>query len=366
MRQLMFLRYRKLAWRELAEPQLVSPTDVLVRPLAVARCDLDYLFLRYPVSRAMQMGAALHVLDPQLREAFGSPPFGGPFPYGHECVAEVVACGDDVKRVSVGDRVVVPFQVACGACGRCGRGLSSRCETAKGPLNTYGFGDASGGWGGVLCDLVRVPFADFMLFKAPAGVDSTALASAGDNVPDAYRAVAAPLRDRPGAPVGIFGGRSRSVGLYAAALAKALGSEQVDYIDHNQERLGIAQSLGVNPVEIRRSDSAPCPVRYPIVVDATVSLKGLQRAIRSVEVGGVCTSTSIYMTNLTGVPLLQMYFDGIRLKTGLANVHQDLPEVLELFARGFDPSPIHNVVASWDDAPEALLEARTKVIITRA
>ena len=101
MEQLTYTAPDQLEWREAPEPKLDSDRAALVRPLAVATCDLDALIVR------------------------GLSPFQPPFPIGHECVAEVVEVGDGVRSLEPGRRVSVPFQISCGACGACPR--ARRC-----------------------------------------------------------------------------------------------------------------------------------------------------------------------------------------------------------------------------------------------
>jgi threonine dehydrogenase-like Zn-dependent dehydrogenase len=178
-RQLVYVRRGKLEWREGPEPALRSASGALVRPVVAARCDLDVAFLRHDLAAPALLARALHLVDPLVLQTFGSPPFRGPFPYGHECVAEVVRIGEQVTRLSVGDLVVVPFQISCGSCAPCARGLTAHCSTdRRTPVATYGFGDPSGGWGGAVSDLLHVPHADHMLLPVPAGVDPLARGSA--------------------------------------------------------------------------------------------------------------------------------------------------------------------------------------------
>ena len=103
---------------------------------------------------------------------------------GHEGIAEVVAVGDDVTTVRVGDRVVVPFQINCGQCSACRRGVTGSCASL--PLMAmYGMAPLAGmDGGGFMSDLVLVPFADAMLLPVPDGVDPVAIASLSDNIPD--------------------------------------------------------------------------------------------------------------------------------------------------------------------------------------
>src|SRR5712692_5255867 len=136
MRQLTYVGPDKLEWWDVPEPTLKEARDALVRPLTVSNCDLDPATIR----GLTQFSAT------------------APFPLGHEFTAEVVEVGDDVRSVRPGDRVVVSFQICCGACGRCRRGLTGFCEAVpRGSM--YGFGPLAGEWGGALSDLVRVPYA---------------------------------------------------------------------------------------------------------------------------------------------------------------------------------------------------------------
>ena len=336
MRQLTLQDERSLEWLEVPEPEIEGPGQALVRPLAVAACDLDH---------DMVMGRA---------------PLPRPIAMGHEFVAEVVEVGEEAST-PVGARVVVPFQISCGACDFCLRGQTGDC-TAVPPLSTYGFGAFGSDNGGALSDLVRVPFADAMLVPVPDGVESAAVASASDNLPDAWRTVAPYLAARPGARVLVLGGGARSISLYAAAMAVALGSEAVDYVDEDADRLALAAELGANPIEgppSRRMGP------YPITVDGSVTHEGLACACRSTEAGGNCTSVSIFFEGETPLPLLEMYTTGVHFHTSRAMARASIPGVLELVASGrLSPEKVNTVVA-WDDAPEALLEPHTKLVIER-
>jgi alcohol dehydrogenase len=375
MQQLMYMGKRRLEWREVSEPVLSQPTDVLVRPLAAARCDGDRLFLSHSVTRALQLGMALHQVDRATADLFGAAPFQAPFAVGHECVAEVVALGEAVRAVGVGDVVVVPWAISCGACARCDVGLTSRCLTAGPTLaSAYGFGRATGAWGGMLSERVRVPNADHLLVKIPPGVHPVSLASASDNIPDGFRAVAPGLRQQPGAPVLVVGGAARSIGLYAAGIAVALGAERVDYLDDSRERLRIAEALGARAIELptRRGRwyEAHATRRggaYPISVDASSDADGLRFALRSLAPGGRCTSVGYHLYAGTRLPLMQMYANCSTLHVGLAHARADLPDVLALIASGaFSPALVTTQLASWKDADEAFLQDTTKVVVHRA
>jgi threonine dehydrogenase-like Zn-dependent dehydrogenase len=244
--------------------------------------------------QSLSVGRTLSLLDPLVFETFGKRPFEGPFPYGHECVAEVVQIGEEVRSVRVGDCVVVPFQISCGDCSPCTRGLTAHCTTERrSPVAAYGFGAATGAWGGAVSDLLYVPHADAMLLSVPDGVDPVSLASASDNLPDGYRTVAAPLAAMPEAPVLVVGGQAKSVGLYAVASAVALRSCRVDR----------RARLFFEPAKVRAD-------AYPIAVDASGSAKGLSFAIRSLAPGGVCTTVAFYLRNGTPIPLWRMMVRG--------------------------------------------------------
>jgi alcohol dehydrogenase len=328
-----------LQWREAPEPRLSSDAAALVRPKAVATCDLDALIIT------------------------GDSPFAAPFPLGHECVAEVVDVGDAVGSVQPGQLVSVPFQISCGECAPCRRGRSANCaEVAF--MSSYGFGPAVERWGGFLSDLVCVPYAEHMLVPVPRGLEAATVASASDNISDAWRTVAPGLADEPGAPVLVVGGAGAgSIGLYAAGLANALGAESVLYVDADAARRATAAVLGAETL-------AEAPARlgpFPITVDASADPDGLALALRSTAPDGVCTSCAIYFGEQPSLPLLEMYTKGITFRTGRANAREAIGHVLELCASGaMHPELVTTSVVPWGDAAEALLERGwTKLVIER-
>lgn len=340
MRQLLLDGPGAVRWEEWPEPELTDPAAATVRPLAVATCDLDVAVLR------------------------GAYPLPGPYPFGHEGVAEVVAAGPGVATVAPGDLVVVPFQISCGTCPPCRRGRTGNCA-AHPPLSTYGLGTVGGlQWGGLLTDLVLVPHADAMLVPLPAGVDPAAAASASDNLPDAWRTVGPQLADTPGADVLVVGGGHgpTSIGLYAAGIAVALGAGRVVYLDDSEHRLAIAAELGAEPV------AGPPPSRagsFPITVDASGSERGLHCALNSTAFDGMCTSASIYRADLR-LPLFAMYSRCCTFHTGRAHARPAIPEVLDLIAAGrLHPELVTSAVVGWDDAAGALAEPPMKLVITR-
>jgi threonine dehydrogenase-like Zn-dependent dehydrogenase len=373
LRELTFVKTRRVEWRSVPEPRLGGPREALVRPVIAARCDGDALPLFNTVTTAMRAGVALHYLDPLVTDLLGPYPYGSSFAIGHECVAEVVECGEEVRLVRKGQLVVVPWSVSCGGCRNCSAGLTSKCTEAGGTLlSGYGFGISMGPWGGAVSDLLRVPFADAMLVPVPADVDPLKLASASDNMPDAWRAVGPALEKQPGAPVLVLGGGAKSIGLYAAGMAVALGASRVDYLDHDPERLRIAEVLGAHAVEIRRgggwfSRHAPrIHGEFSVVVEASSTAAGLRYGLRSLSPGGMCTAVGFYFAARTGLPLMQMYANCSTLHVGVSHPRTDLPNVIELVQRGaFDPLKVATLIADWDDAPDAFTTRATKVIVRR-
>jgi threonine dehydrogenase-like Zn-dependent dehydrogenase len=370
MRELHLIGAGRLEWRERAAPTMQDPRDALVRPFIAGRCDGDTLPIHRHVSRAMQFGMRLGLVDPIVGTICGPVPFQGPFAIGHECVAEVIDVGPDVSGVRRGDVVVVPWSVSCGSCAECQRGLTAKCSTTReSTLAAFGFGPASGPWGGMVADLLRVPFADHMLVRVPDGLDPLRVAAASDNLSDAWRCVVPALQHRPGGRVLIINGAAQSIGLYAAGLAVAHGAEIVDYVDDRPERLAIAEKLGarVHRVEKGKRSAADIPRRdYDIAVEGTSSSAGVELALRSLAPGGFCQPVGYYLPPSTKVPLMHMYANDATLKIGVSNVRPILPEVLDFVARhDFPAELVTSITAQWDDAPEAYKARTTKLVLHR-
>jgi alcohol dehydrogenase len=340
MRRLMLEGPGKVSWEDVDPPALDGDEAALVRPLAVATCDLD-------------VGV--------LRGAYPAP--GAPYPLGHEGVAEVVEVGEAVRTVGPGDRVVVPFQISCGRCDPCRGGRTGNCA-AHPPLSTYGLG-AMGGhrWGGLLADLAAVPHADAMLVPVPAGLDPVAIASASDNIPDGWRTVGPQLEATPGADVLVMGGPvgPHSIGLYAAGLAVALGAGRVVYHDQDPARLALAAALGAEV------EDGPPPRKvgaFPITVNASGTEDGLRCALNSTAFDGVCTNVSVYLDD-PRLPLLAMYSRCCTLHTGRVHARPAIPAVLDLVGRGFDPGLVTSAVVGWDEAARALADPPLKLVVSR-
>lgn len=345
MRHLVFEETGRYGWRESPDPVLTTPDQALVRPLVVACCDLDI--------------AVVH----------GRAPLPPGYAVGHEGVAEVVAVGDGVSAIRVGDRVVVPFQISCGTCRECRRGMTGSCNSV--PLMAmYGLGPLAGlDGGGFMADLVSVPYADAMLVAVPASInpsDLIAIASLSDNIPDAWRTVG-PFKDdlsglEPADRRVLVVGRL-SIGLYAAAFAAALGAH-VDYVDTDVQRLAVAEKLGATVHDRPKPAKEWDP--YPVTVHTSADPSVLAVTLRATWPDGVCTDTGIYYQPTVEMPLLSMYTRGVRFVTGRVNARAVIPEILDVIAGGCDLSPAVDRVVAWDDAPSAWPAMTGKTVFARA
>lgn len=372
MRELNLMSPRKLKWLERPEPTLLNDDDAIVRPFVVGRCDADWLPIGQHVTRAMQAGLLTGLLDPGIESACGPKPFAGPFPIGHECVAEVVDVGSAVTAVAVGDKVVVPGSISCGHCSLCRRGLTGKCSTvarASGREQTvtlYGFGRGTEQYGGMASDFFRVPHANHMLVRVPDGLDPLRAFSAGDNLGGGWQYTVPHLRERPNATVLVVGGEAPSTGLYAAGVAAAHGAK-VDYLDSSDRRLEIAESLGARAHERPHRIRFPKPVdSYDIVVEASSTPAGVRYAIHSTAPGGVCTAAGFYLTAKTGIPLNHMYLNDITLRSSLIQARPHMSELLGWVRdNDFPAEKVITKIEDFDDAPEVYGKPATKLVLCR-
>jgi alcohol dehydrogenase len=311
-----------------------ADTDVIVRPTAVARCDLDPAVIA------------------------GGLPL--PVEIGHEFVGEVVEVGDAVRSLRPGQRVASSFVISCGDCRACARGSQQACHSVNKPA-MYGFGSYGHNWGGVVTDRVRVPFGEAVLVPLPDAVSDIAAASAGDNLADAYRAVVPHLERNPDGRVVIVGGGSASIGLYAVAWAKWRGAAVIDYWDTDRRRLELAGRLGAKVFE----RAAPEPGRhYDIAVHASGRADGLPAILRSLDFGARLTSTYVAAPEVA-LPYMELFTTGVQMTIGDQNTRAHMPAVLQALAAGFDPTTIIAEVADWADAAEAFLSPAPKLVVRR-
>jgi alcohol dehydrogenase len=336
MRALLLMPGGRLRWRSVPVPPSPGPLGAVVRPLAVATCDLD---------RPMGLGAT---------------PFLTPLHFGHECVAEVLTVGSQVTQCRLGQRVVVPFQISCGACVACSTGRTGNCEKVP-PISMYGFGVSGGHWGGAVADELAVPYADAMLVPLPEGVEPAAAASVADNIPDGYRHVAPHLPGllATGHPprMIVVGAQSNghlftaSVGLYAGLVARALGASEVTVIDARTDVRAQAERLGLAAITPKQARGlAPAP----LVADISASPAGLRRALKLTAPDGICSSAGSLHAS-SRIPTASMFGRNATLIVARSHARTFIPGVLALIAdRKLAPERVITVLATMDDAAAAL------------
>ncbi|MGH1471184.1 MAG: alcohol dehydrogenase catalytic domain-containing protein [Cellvibrionaceae bacterium] len=348
--QLTYLASKKVEWQGVLTPRLTTDKSALVKPMAVARCDLDRF-----------------VVAGQYRTR-------GPFALGHEIAGLVIDVGDEVTSFVPGDRVIVPFQINCGECVNCLRGWTNACSSV--PFSaSYGLGgNDEKDYGGGFSDLIEVPFGEAMLVKIPTALSFSSACGLSDNVADGYRTVAPYLALFPKAPVLIVGGLAQSVGLYAVQAAITCGSEKVVYADHDDNKLAIAKRLGAKIFKLSLDNNLRVE-RYPdeeflITVDAACTSEALSFAIHSTMACGFCTSVSGGLSEKTELPLSTAYLKGIRYDVSRVHGRSTLPDVLhKVCCESLDPLLIVKDSLTFDDLyknpVELLLNPSPKIIFKR-
>jgi 2-desacetyl-2-hydroxyethyl bacteriochlorophyllide A dehydrogenase len=274
------------------------------------------------------------------------------FTIGHEFVGTVTAAGEDVTRVSVGDRVLGCYHTACGACFFCLRGSYHKCDHAR----TFGHGAVLGSLQGTQADQTLVPAANLTLRRVPDGMTSETALFAGDVMGTAYHAVQE-SGVRTGDSVAVLG--LGPVGLCAVQVAIAAGASPVFAVDAVPARLEVAGGFGAVPVHL--SEQSPRDVVKRATegrgVDAAIDAVGhpdaLDLAIRLTRKAGTVSATGVY-TERCEVHMGLLWIKAITLKTGHANVIAHVDRVLGMLAAGVvDPSPLVTHHLPLEDAPEA-------------
>lgn len=332
------------------DPILQEPDDIILRVTATAIC-----------------GSDLHL----YRGKIPGTDHGDIF--GHEFMGEVVEAGAAVTSVAVGDRVVVPFVIACGDCFYCHLHQYAACETTNSgrgailnkknitpPAALFGFSNLYGGVPGGQAEYVRVPKANVGPFKVPLALPDDKVLFLSDILPTAWQAVQNAGLDK-GSSVAIFG--AGPVGLLSAACARLVGAEEIFMIDHNNYRLEFArQRYGVTPINF---DDIDDPAAWIIehtknhrgvdaVIDAvgfeakgslteTVlsnlklegsSGKALRQCIATVRRGGVVSVPGVYAGFIHGFMFGDAFDKGLTFKMGQTHVQAYLPRLLSLIEQG--------------------------------
>ena len=313
---------------EKPEPELTAADEAIVRVEASGVC-----------------GSDLHIYHGRVAIEPG-------FTIGHEYVGTVIAAGDDVGSVAVGDRVLGTYCTACGECFFCARGDFHKCDHGR----VFGHGKLLGELQGAQAELLLVPSAELTLRKVPEGMSDEVALFAGDVMGTGYHAVA---------ETGVGDGSSAAVlglgpvGLCAVQAAIAAGAGKVIAVDTVAERLEMARSFGAEPVHLTEEDprAAVKAATGGRGVDATIDAVGhpdaLDLACRLTRKCGTVSATGVYAERIE-VHMGIVWIKALTLKTGHANVIKHVDPVLAALADGrLDPSPLVTHHMKLDDAAEA-------------
>lgn len=331
------------------DPVLTTTDDLLLRVTATAICGSDLHIYRGKIP-GMQSGDVL----------------------GHEFMGIVEEVGSGVTDLRRGDRVVIPFVIACGSCFYCNKTLFAACETtnsgrgaivnkktATSGAGMFGYSHLYGGYAGGQAEYVRVPQANVGPLKIPDVLSDEQVLFLSDILPTGYQA-AVNAQIVPGSTVAIFG--AGPVGLMSALSARFLGAEQVFMIDHNAYRLEFARATyGVIPINFDKDDD-PAEIILNATnghgVDATIeavgfeakgsaletaltamklegsSGKALRQCIAATRRGGVVSVPGVYAGFIHGFLFGDAFDKGLTFKMGQTHVQKHMPELLEHIANG--------------------------------
>jgi 2-desacetyl-2-hydroxyethyl bacteriochlorophyllide A dehydrogenase len=327
MRAVTFQAPGEVRVEEKPAPEVVAADDAVVRVEASGIC-----------------GSDLHIYH-------GRVPVEPGFTIGHEFVGTVLAVGDDVERVALGDRVLGCFHTACATCSACLRGDYHRCRKGR----TFGHGSHLGDLQGAQAEQLLVPRANLTLRRVPEGMSSEVALFAGDVMGTGYHAVAH-AGMRSGDTVAVLG--LGPVGLCAVQAALAGGAVQVFAIDTVQERLAMAGDFGATPLHLteeepKRAVRAATEGGVDVVVDAVGDPAPLEMAISLARDAGTVSGIGAY-AGRGEVPIGLAWLKGLTLRLGLANVIAHVDRVLALIEAGkLDPAPLVTHHMKLDDVAEA-------------
>jgi threonine dehydrogenase-like Zn-dependent dehydrogenase len=343
--------------REVPDPQILNQRDCIVKVTSTAICGSD-LHLYNGFLPLMEPGDIL----------------------GHEFMGEVVEVGRGVSNLQVGDRVVVPFPIACGNCGPCEAGATSLCENSNpnayiaeklmghSSCGMFGYSHLTGGYAGGQAEYARVPFADFGPMKVPEDMTDEQVLFLTDILPTGYMG-AEMCGIKPGDTVAVWG--CGPVGQFAIASAYLLGAEKVIAIDRFDYRLKMArEKAGAITINYSEVDSVPDVLkdltagRGPDHCIDAVGVEGhshgvqyvrdramqalriqtdrpiaLREAIMSCRSGGTISVIGVYTGLIDKFPMNAVMNRSLTIKTGQTHVHRYMKPLLERIQRGeLDPT----------------------------
>ncbi|MFC0505935.1 zinc-dependent alcohol dehydrogenase [Micromonospora costi] len=374
---------------DVPEPTIMNARDAIVRITTTAICGSD-LHLYHGYIPAMRKGDIL----------------------GHEFMGEVVEVGPQVRNLRPGDRVVVPFPIACGHCTSCQRGLYSVCENSNpnagiaekimghSPAGIFGYSHLLGGYAGGQAEYARVPFADVGPVKVPDEVPDDQAVMLADVLPTGY--MGAEMCDiKPGDVIAVWG--AGPVGLLAAASARLLGAERVFVIDRYPYRLRLAREYaGAETINYEDTDVLDAlneltAGRGPDACIDAVGLEGhhgnaaiyaydrakqavrleterpfaLRQAILACRSGGTVSVIGAYGGLIDKFPMGAFMNRALTMRTGQCHVQRYTRPLLERIQRGeIDPSFIVSHRMPLKDAPKGYKifqkkqDECTKVLLT--
>jgi len=351
------------------DPELVESDDIILRVTATAIC-----------------GSDLHLYRGKIPQTEHGDIFG------HEFMGIVEETGSGVTAVQPGDRVVIPFVIACGGCFFCQHDLFAACETTntgRGSLMNkkgippgaalFGYSHLYGGIPGGQAEYVRVPKANTGPFVVPGTLADDKVLFLSDILPTAWQAVKN-AEIGPGSSVAIYG--AGPVGLLCAAVARMLGAERIFMIDQHDYRLRYAQeAYGVLPINFDDDDDPAATIIQHTpgmrgvdgVIDAvgfeakgstteTVlaalklegsSGKALRQCIAAVRRGGVVSVPGVYAGFIHGFLFGDAFDKGLTFRMGQTHVQRYLPELLECIETGrLSPEAIITHHMSLENAAE--------------
>ncbi|HLU49345.1 MAG TPA: zinc-dependent alcohol dehydrogenase [Planctomycetota bacterium] len=359
---------------DVPEPTILNPHDAIVRVTSTAICGSD-LHLYDGVIPTMKKGDIL----------------------GHEFMGEVVEVGPEVRNLSPGDRVVVPFAISCGKCFFCKRKLFSLCDNSNpnawmaeklygySGSGLFGYSHLLGGYAGGQAEYVRVPFADVGPLKVPEGVSDEQVLFLSDILPTGYMA-AENCDIEPGDTVAVWG--CGPVGQFAIQSAWWLGAARVIAIDHVPERLEMARVFGkaetidfdeenvverlqdmtggmgpdrcIDAVGLEAHGASIDNVYDRVKQVAKLTMDRphvLRQAIHCCRKGGTVSVPGVYAGFLDKFPYGSAFAKGLKIAGGQTHVHRYMQPLLDrvLSSNGdaFDPSYIITHRFSLEDAPHA-------------
>lgn len=338
------------------DPKILNERDAIVRITATAIC-----------------GSDLHLYDGYI------PTVKRGDILGHEFMGEVVEVGKAVTNLAVGDRVVVPFPIACGACSACQRGLYSLCENSNpnagiaekfmghSPAGLFGYSHMMGGFAGGQAEYARVPFADIGPLKIEDDLTDEQVLFLSDILPTGY--MGAEMCDiSPGDVVAVWG--AGPVGLFSIVSAYLLGAAKVIAIDRVPYRLQLAADKGAIPVNFAETsvleelrditagrgpdhciDAAGMEARSgTTVVDTYDRVKqamrleterphALREAVMSCRNGGTISIVGVYGGLMDKFPVGAVMNRSLTIKTGQCHVQRYMRPLLERIRKGeIDPT----------------------------